>query len=56
MFVLNLSDSSCRADVKSFILGFDIPVEKKKKRCFQVSERRDQKEGREEDKDDGITK
>ena len=57
MFVLNLSDSSCRADVKNFILGFDISVEKKKKRCFQVSERRNQKEGREEeDKNDGITK
>ena len=35
MFVLNLSDSSCRADVKNFILGFDIPVEKKKKDVFR---------------------
>ena len=56
MFVLNLSDSSCRADVKNFILGFDISVEKKEKRCFQVSVRRDQKEEREEDKNDGNTK
>ena len=48
MFVLNLSDSSCRADVKNFILGFDISVEKKKKDVFRCL--KDETKKREEKK------